>query len=116
MPVQSFISNLHDGSQITSNDQNRVMPPPKRVDKNAPDATGDYEPPLDSINGLDVIGVYKHNGNDADLPERISERKPAKKLTAMVSLENDEASKVSITIAKNGLDTRFEVFQDGYEL
>jgi len=106
--AQTFRPNLPDDSQITNNDHNQVMPPPKTVDKNVSDAT-DHQLSPDSINGLDV---YKHNGNDADLPERM---KPATNLRAMVSLEWNEKkpSNFSIKIEKNGPDTRFVVSQDG---
>jgi hypothetical protein len=93
------------------------MLPPKRSDKDTSESvTGDYEPRLDDIlwNDVDVVeNVHKRKGTDIDLPKRKSA-----KLTAMVSLNcgaSEEAAKVLITIAKNGVDTRFEVNQEGSE-
>ncbi len=93
------------------------MLPPKRIEKGAAEnATGDYETQLDDIlwTGADVAeSVHKRKGSDGDLP-----KKKSAKLTAMVSLNcgtSDEATKVFVTIAKNGLDTRFEVTQEGSE-
>jgi hypothetical protein len=111
------IPTLYDGIQIPNIDDSQVMLPPKRSDKDASESvTGDYEPRLDDVlwSGVDVTeNVHKRKGTDVDLPTRKSA-----KLTAMVSLNcgtSDEAAKVLITIAKNGLDTRFEITQEGSE-
>jgi len=64
--------------------------------------------------GVDAVeNVHKRKRSDGDLP-----KKKSAKLTAMVSLNcgsSDEDTKVLVTIAKNGLDTRFEVIQEGSE-
>jgi hypothetical protein len=93
------------------------MLPPRRTETDAAEsATGECEPHLDDIlwTGVDVAeNVQKRKGSDGELP-----RKKSTKLTAMVSLNygtSDEATKVFVTIAKNGLDTRFEVTQEGSE-
>ena len=93
------------------------MLPPKRIEKDAAEgAIGDYQTHLDDIlwTGVDVAeNVHKRKGSDGDQP-----KKKSAKLTAMVSLNcgtSDEATKVFVTIAKNGLDTRFEVTQEGSE-
>jgi hypothetical protein len=106
----------HDGNRIPYSDD-QAMLPPKRVDKDSAESvTEDYEPRLDDIlwNGVDIVeNVNKRKGVDADLPKR-----KLAKLTAVVNLDcgtSDEATKVFVTIAKNGLNTRFEVTQEGSE-
>ena len=99
----------YDGEHIASTDK-QVMLPPKRT--RAESETGDYEPHLDEWTGAAETPKKRKESSDTDLP------KNSGKLTAMVRLNcgtGDEAARVSVTIAKNGLDTRFEVTQEGLE-
>jgi len=105
---------LSSADHIPSTDDKQVMLPPKRTEKDAAEsATGDH---LDDIlwTGVDAVeNTHKRKGSDGDLP-----KKKSAKLTAMVSLNcgsSDEDTKVLVTIAKNGLDARFEVIQEGSE-
>lgn len=113
-PISDSLSSAH---HIPSIDDKQVMLPPKRIEKDPAEGTiGDYQTHLDDIlwTGVDVAeNVHKRKGSDEDQP-----KKKSAKLTAMVSLNcgtSDEATKVLVTIAKNGLDTRFEVTQEGSE-
>jgi hypothetical protein len=109
---------LSSADHIPSIDK-QVMLPPKQIEGDvAESVTGDYEP-HDGVlwTGADVAeNVHKKKGSDEDLP-----KKNSAKLTAKVSLNcgtSTEATKVFVTIEKygmNGLDTRFEVTQDGSE-
>jgi hypothetical protein len=115
--ITKTVSTGYDGDRIPNIDDNQVILPPKRIEKDAAESvTGDYEPPdLDDFlwTGVDIAENVKRKAIDATNPKRKSAR-----LTAMVSLNcgtSDEAAKVLVTIAKNGLDTRFEVTQEGSE-
>jgi hypothetical protein len=108
------ISDSLSADRIPSTDDKQVMLPPKRTEKDAAEsATGDH---LNDIlwTGVDAVeNAHKRKGGDVDLP-----KKKSANLTAMVSLNcgsSDEDTKVLVTIAKNGLDTRFEVIQEGSE-
>lgn len=114
---EPVLKRLSSADHIPSIDDKQVMLPPKQVERDvANSATGDYEPHLDEAlwTGVDVAdNVHKQKGSGEDLPE-----KKSAKLTAMVSLScgtSTGATRVFVTIAKNGLDTRFEVTQDGSE-
>lgn len=112
---EPVLKRLSSADHIPSIDDKQVMLPPKQVERDvANSATGDYEPHLDEAlwTGVDVAdNVHKQKGSGEDLPE-----KKSAKLTAMVSLScSTGATRVFVTIAKNGLDTRLEVTQDGSE-